>query len=587
MLENRLNFSENSQELPETQPIPRRNELSSFWSKIGDKTFLPLLLLIGITVLLPGLGSSQILTQGDEEMHIATIRESLSESSYLFPKFEGVMNLYKPPALFWSGMLSDSLLGTSIFAERFPSLLLFLGTSLFLYFGLRTVRAKPFVAFFISGSFLFTLGAFKFSRLVMMESFLVFFLAATSSLFLKYRVSGKRIWLLAAGLLSGSAFLVKGPVFQVYSGIVLASLSCTSVFVMDQVRGWTGWKRIGKEIVNNGLFHVFSLVIPFVWVLSLLLFSEAGRAFLNFFFVTENLGKYSSATVNQEEWILPIGWLLYSLPFSFLLIFANGLVLASKPKNAAQAYGKALVWASVAILLVHLTPNRKDYYYALPILPLAFLGAGVFFSRTKSSDWKKPLYYNLIFLLGFWTVLALVKTVTQKLTEAPFLPDFLLSLFLIGILAALVLGVFRKAEVPSVFALGNLIVAGSLMAYVQFSLIPSLSLPDLPETGSVWNARQVCVISENPWTALTYRNALAGAEIAHSIPGSERNCVDGRRAVLDYVTNWEPKVDYRLVQSWPIRKRDLSWKEFVGPGHGLEYVRLYEPTGESKNSEVK
>lgn len=91
----------------------------------GDKIFVSLLVLLNVFLLLPGSGGNAILTQGDEAMHIATIRESLASSSYLFPKFEGVLNLYKPPALFWLGIFSDSLFGVSFFAERFPSFYFF------------------------------------------------------------------------------------------------------------------------------------------------------------------------------------------------------------------------------------------------------------------------------------------------------------------------------------------------------------------------------------------------------------------------------------------------------------------------------
>ncbi|EQA46576.1 dolichyl-phosphate-mannose-protein mannosyltransferase [Leptospira broomii serovar Hurstbridge str. 5399] len=573
----------------ENKPSRQNAENNAFlasWIRKGDTMYIALLLLLGLGVLLPGLGSYQILTQGDEEMHIATIRESLSSSSFLFPKFEGVMNLYKPPALFWSGIAADSIFGTSVFAERFPSFLLFLSTALCIYSGLRILGSQPFFAFSFSASFLFTLGTFKFSRLVMMEAFLAFFMAAVSVLVLKYQVSRERRWLVAAGILTGMAFLVKGPLFQVYAGIVLVSFSSVRVFITNSSGKWTGSKRIGKEVQDNVIFHLSALVVPTIWILSLLSYSEAGREFLAFFFLTENLGKFSSATTNQGEWILLAGWLLYSLPFSFLLLFANIYAIAAKAKNYAQVLGKTFVWASLAILMIHLTPNRKDFYYALPILPLAFLGAGAFFSRMNPEILKKPLSYNMGFLIGFGALLTIGKVCYEWILGTAVILDILFAILAISAFIVFILTP-KFANNISIYAICNVVVAGILMAYVQFSLIPALSLSDFPESGPVLQAKKVCVIAENPWTALSYKNALVGSDVAHSVPGSERNCIDGDRAVIDYVTHWKPRDDYKLVQSWSIRKRDLTWSEFLENSHGQELIFYYEPINILKNSEAR
>ncbi|EPG72470.1 dolichyl-phosphate-mannose-protein mannosyltransferase [Leptospira fainei serovar Hurstbridge str. BUT 6] len=585
-LEFQTKSSQLSKENKPSQQNLENDPFWGFWIRKGDSMYIALLLLLGLGLLLPGLGSYQILTQGDEEMHIATIRESLQSSSFLFPKFEGVMNLYKPPALFWSGIAADSIFGTSVFAERFPSFLLFLSAALCIYYGLRVVGSHPFFAFAFSASFLFTLGTFKFSRLVMMEAFLVFFVAAVSVLVLKYRVSHKRRWLVAAGILSGLAFLVKGPLFQVYAGIVLVSFSSVSVFIVNSAGKWTGFKRIGKEIQDNVIFHLSALVVPALWIISLLSFSEAGREFLAFFFLTENLGKFSSATTNQGEWILPAGWLLYSLPFSFLLLFANIYAITNKAKNYGQVLGKTFVWASIAILMIHLTPNRKDFYYALPILPLAFLGAGVFFSRTDLEILKKPLSYNMGFLIGFGAFLTVGQVCYEWIVGAATVLDILSAILAVSAFIAFILTP-KLVNNISIYAISNIVIAGILMAYVQFSLIPGLSLSDFPDSGPILEAKKVCVIAENPWTALSYKNALVGSDVAHSVPGSERNCIDGDRAVIDYITHWKPRADYKLVQSWPIRKRELTLSEFLESGHGQELIFYYEPTHILKNSEAR
>lgn len=552
----------------------RIHKFDNFISSFGDRSFIGLLVLLNAVFLLPGIGGESLLPQGDETMHIATIRESLLSGSFLFPKFEGVLNLYKPPALFWLGMLSDSIFGIGFFSERFPSFLLFLFVSILIYVGLRRANADAKYAFWFASSYVFTLGVFKFARLAMMEALLAFFIAAVAVLVLEFRLSNRRRWLVLAGIVSGIAILVKGPLFQIYSAALLGAYSSYRIFLLSDSGKWTGAKRIWKELQHHLLFHTVSILVPAVWILVLMLYSSAGGEFLRVFFLTENLGKFSSATSNQGEWIIPLGFLLYTFPFCFGIFFAFVSGLFQKKKNLPSLLGSSFLWGIIAIAIVHLSPNRKDFYYLLPVIPVSFLGIGLTLIRNEDGKVLKWLSWNVIFSSIAFLLLLVGMTVFSWFTksfswqEPAFFTVFLVAFFFCrrG----------RLAGVPS-NAAGNLILAILLLSYIQFSLLPRVSLSEVPEEGPILSAKQICVVSENPWTALTFKNAFPGIEVSHSIPGAERNCIDGKRHLIAFDPNFSGKERYRLVQTRQIWKRDLSWKELLSPSQGKDFVYFFEP----------
>ena len=124
---------------------------------------------VGFILLIPFTGTLDILRQGDEVMHIATVRESLDTGSWLLPQLTGQPNAYKPPLLFWLGMIGEALFGRSLLSDRIlmVSTGALIGSLLFVM--ARRLGASGFKSIFIGLSFVVSLAAFKFSRLLMMD----------------------------------------------------------------------------------------------------------------------------------------------------------------------------------------------------------------------------------------------------------------------------------------------------------------------------------------------------------------------------------------------------------------------------------
>ncbi|MBI3394955.1 MAG: glycosyl transferase [Spirochaetia bacterium] len=547
--------------------------------RISDIRAVLILLILSLVLLFPALGSRATLRQGDEEMHVATVRESLIAKSYAFPQFDGGMNIYKPPGLFWAAMGSDLLFGVSLASERFPSLLFFTGSALAIFFGLRLFRAPVPYALLVAAGSLTTLGAFKFSRLVMMEAALAFALTAQAVLLLAYFQTHKSYWLVLGAMISGAAFLLKGPLFQVYSVAMLGTMSLARVMTVGRP-GWTGRRRIKGEILNNVIFHASSAVVPVVWLGALVLFSDRWQAFVRFFVFTENLGKFSANTVNQPEWILPVGWLLYSMPLTIPLTAAFLTILFRPARGRAAWAGRVLAFAVVVIALIHITPNRKDYYYAVPLIPVGILAVGLGLMRGVPPWLQRILAWNRILLAAVGILCAgLVGYVgtSHSLGVSVFFAFLLAALCLYGIVLSRRGGRHPKAANLSLGVVA-LAMAGLLLSFLQYVVIPTFSRPDVPASGRIQETASLCVVSENPWDGLIFRNALPKAHVLHAVPHAESSCVDGR-PLLVYKNAAVPpaRFRYKPVQSWDL---EYTADDFLGRSPRKERARavLYEST---------
>jgi 4-amino-4-deoxy-L-arabinose transferase-like glycosyltransferase len=538
-----------------------------------DLLIAAVLFVISVLLLFPNIGSRAVLPQGDEEMHIATIRESIQSGEILFPRFEGIMNLYKPPVLFWTGIASDLIFGMSLAAERLPSLILFAGTGILIYFALRLFKAAAIYSAILSSGYLLTLGVFKFSRLVMMEALMTFLLTLSTFLLLLFFKKRNRSYLAAAAIVSGFACLVKGPLFQVYSGTLLAGWAFLHVFQFRSTGEWSGKKRFIRMISDQILFHTISLGVLALWGGILTSLSPAGNTFIKVFFFTENLGKFSTATTNQNELIILLGWVLYCLPFTPFLLETMSKAILKSTFVFGGMIGRALIFSTVAISIIHELPNRKDYYYILPLIPLAFIGVGLYFSRReRESSLSGPLSRNFLFLIVVSIVLGLGKILLDFRSGQEAWTDLLWVGF------ANLLGAFWMIPEKKtiVYKTSIMLLLGTgFMLYLQLSLIPSVNLPDVPLNGRIQESKNLCIVSENPWVALTFKNALPAAQVEHSLPGANLNCMDGKRDVVVYRTKVDLPNVYTPAQSWSIWKRDLGIQEILIHQDWYDRIRLY------------
>lgn len=513
-----------------------------------------LLVLLTFAVLVPQSSGTDLFLQGDEVMHIATIRESMAKDQFLVPQLNGAPNYFKPPLLFWMGMVSESILGKSLLAVRMPSIILSSLTVVFLFLLLIEFRKKTQFALFVALLYLFTLGTFKFGRLLMMEQGMAFSFLATGYWLVLYLKRKKHIFMILAALTAGVSYLYKGPLFQVYTILFFMSWAGILLFhFKGQPLQWRGKKNLGYVVKILVYFHTIEL-IPIISWMAILTFN-GNEGFLYYFFVVENFGKFFAK--NQSALRILVGWLLYTFPIGLSLLYFAFRSYRSRIRSAESFWGRVFINTVLLNSLLHLIPNRKDMYYILPSLPLLFAGAALFSSEKLIQQNERIMRWNLklnnlILFLAIVPILFLSNHLGYKLA--------LLMVWL------LVMGLYRlwknisSGEIEKkrfLFAASIAIIMLSL----QFLFLPALSRPILPDPYKKEIQGNLCIISSKPWDGYLIQNQLPEVQVRHTMPGNQNlDCLKSSRHVLQLngPNNPEWQNFFSQQKTFPIWKRSES-----------------------------
>ncbi|MDF3819173.1 phospholipid carrier-dependent glycosyltransferase [Leptospira sp. 96542] len=509
-------------------------------------------LLISILIFLvyiPMIGvAGSFFPQGDEIMHIRSIRESLEAGGSVLPILSGLPNPYKPPLLFWLAMVSDSLFGVSYLAERFVSLIFGWLTALLLYrFLYQTTKSKR-EAFLLTIAFIFSFASIKFFGLLMMEELLVFFVFLYFYLYQTYKRTRKNYYLAIGHFLIGLGYLLKGPILIVYALLLILSDLFVNVWKFRKNKIHLDWKRFFK---NLSLFKTFGLVflIPLFWIGYLYFFEPVGKELLRFFFITENLGKF--ATANQPGMRIVWGWLLYSFPFTVSIFYYIHILITSQVKTKNDRLARVIGVYLLSVFILHLLPDRKDPYYVTPFIPLLFILPALFRRKLSFVDTicSKP---NLIVTGGFYFFLIIVSVVLREY------PLFLLTGFAFVILLTLIQ--FPKLKFFSIFSAQIL-----FLFLVSFFLIRPLSDPSL--TDDIPKIENLCVVADNPWTSMDVQNKLQNTFVKYSPPQMLDSQCANAEFILVYADYLNLKDGYSETKHW------LIWKSHITPN--ISDVSLY------------
>ncbi len=454
------------------------------------------LFVAALLLLAPGADGFALLLQGDEAMHISIARESLERKAWLAPQLYGAPNPFKPPLLYWFGMLSEAALGASLFAARAPSILAGALTVVALFGLLRRAGASPGRSAFYAALYLFTLGAFKFSRLALMEQWLTLALTACALFFADYLRTRSRASLSLAGLCAGLSFLLKGPLSIIYADLLLFAWSAGALLRFD-LSPWR-WKARADwpEHLRAWLwFHAAALIAPLAWMTAITLATPDGANLLRFFFVVENAGKFGSE--NQNELIIPGGFIFYAAPWS---LFIAGLALTALVRpltGRRRALARWLATGALLMLLMHLLPNRKGAYYTAPMLPLLFAAAALMDRRGRLAPFAGRL---LRLTLAALAALALVFAVLwTRLAAEPFGAVSLLALALL--LTGAAVWFPRLAVRPAAQRLVGLAGGALTLLAFQFLLLPEMNRPLIPPDVNAALHGPLCVLATNPHDA--------------------------------------------------------------------------------------
>lgn len=314
------------------------------------------LALFSLLLFLAGIGSSSILTQGDESDYIRTSQEMYQSGDLLTPTLRQEPRFTKPPLLYWMVVSSYELLGVSFFSARLPTVICAVLTVIFVFrTGLLLFdRRGAWISAVLTAT---SFGMVKFSKIVLMESPLILTMLLAYYYFLRFYREKSNAMLILSFVFLGISGLLKSPV---YSAIGAATLV---VFLLSE-------KSLRRLACREFLLAcVIALLISVPWYLTMI--SLHGSLFTDFY-LKEHINKFEAV----PHFILRvwIGLLLYMLPWVFYVIYA-AITVGVRRLYRQWQYRLLLIVMGV-FLLVFMIPNQKGLYYSIPLLPYCGLMTG-------------------------------------------------------------------------------------------------------------------------------------------------------------------------------------------------------------------
>ena len=315
----------------------------------------------------------------DEPRYAEAAREMISSSNWIIPHFNYELRLDKPIFFYWLVAISYLIFGVSEFAARFPSAIM---ASLLVfstyYFG-RKIISDTFgliSAVILASSLEFLVLA----RMSITDMTLAFFTcAALYSGFLGGFLAGKsrKYWWWLAYFFSGIAVLTKGPV-----GFILPAAIFGIYFLL------TGSlkENLKLKFTIPGIFIFILTAVPWYF----LIIREQGFAFINYFFVLNNLQRYATNELGHGQpvyfYVLVLlgGLFPWTVYFISLMIKHISLMVKHlkehKVRNADYDNNFKLILFSLIWFMVIFTfysiSNAKMLSYILPLFPACALLIG-------------------------------------------------------------------------------------------------------------------------------------------------------------------------------------------------------------------
>ncbi|HVE72941.1 MAG TPA: glycosyltransferase family 39 protein [Thermoanaerobaculia bacterium] len=389
------------------------------------------LAIVILSVLLSPLGRE--LFVGDETKYSQVVRE-MRAGSFVVPTLEGTPFTHKPPLHFWMMAALTYVFGVySIWPFVLPSLLAF-----FLLLSLMW-RAWGPVAAFVCGTCLLIWGAAQTARMDVAFAALL----ALAAFFI-YRSRGALT--VAAGVATGIAFLIKGP---------MAPVITLCLFAFEAIR----LRR--RPVLRDLLGLLPMLVIPLLWLVPAILIG--GEAFWREIFYKQTVGRAVNAWVHKAPpWFYIVRAPATLAPWFFVFVAALRFHRDEKARFAINAV--------LAVLVPYTLLSSKLDVYMITLLPAVAVLIGRYVEIAAEDVWGKRAAYVTLALLGLIGVAGFFVKLEGEDATLLSLPS-VRGLFIV-LIAASVAGLFfaRRSLLQAVLAVG--LVPVLALSYAMTVLMP-------------------------------------------------------------------------------------------------------------------
>ncbi|MHC1758842.1 MAG: ArnT family glycosyltransferase [Negativicutes bacterium] len=415
-----------------------------------------IILIVASFIMFFQLGSYPVLDP-DEPVYAQTPREMLAAGDLLSPRIYGNYWYDKPPMYYWLVAAASKIFGMGEFAARFPSALLAVAGSVFLYFSvsrLISIRAGVFSALFLTTS----LEYFYLGKAAVTDMTLSFCLMVALLSFIE-----KRYMLFY--FFTALAVVTKGPVGLFFAGAIVF----VYLLVMNR------WNELRKMSILQGSLLFILVAAPWYVYMTW----HHGAAFVDTFLGFHNVTRFTTPEHPGAAWYYYIPVLLVGFfPWTPILFQSLWAALTTNRKDRPVLLF-FMLWAAVVFVFFSISAT-KLVSYILPVYPALAVIAGWYLDQALEYGREKPRLSWLIGLLiqGTLLIFGLFKALdTMPYLEAGVL-GFAAVIFLMTVLAGMF--IWRRNLGT---AIGIQVVSIVLFAMIATSLVMPALVPGLSSRG--------------------------------------------------------------------------------------------------------
>ena len=370
------------------------------------------IIIIAALLFLPFLGKVHLF-DWDEINFAEASREMIETSDYLRVHIDYEPFYEKPPLFFWVQVISMQIFGVNEFAARFPNAVIGIFALLILYSIGSKLHDKTFGVFWVMAYAGSILPYFYFRSGILDPLFNLFMFLSVWYIYKFFTWSeGKNLDYVYAGIFSGLAVLVKGPV-----GLLLPGLT---FIIFNSLY----FKKEKFRIVHMLLFGSVAMATAGIWFG--VEYIVNGPTFLEAFFKYQvRLLTTGDAGFSGPVYYHIVVVLLGCFPASFFIFYAFG------KGNTDQGSGNRFrsimtILLVVVIVIFSIVKTKIVHYSSLSYYPVTYLGAlalySIFKGKIKSyMGLKISLIVSAVFTGLLISALALLGIYKNELI--PYLTD--------------------------------------------------------------------------------------------------------------------------------------------------------------------
>ncbi|MEF3193894.1 MAG: glycosyltransferase family 39 protein, partial [Halothiobacillaceae bacterium] len=296
----------------------------------------------------------------DEGAFSEATREMFVRGDFISPYVNGVPRFDKPVLIHWLQAASMAVFGPTPFAFRLPSALAAAGWVMLVYgFVARVVdRNTALPAALVVAT---ALGVMVIGRAATADALLNLWLVGAMFGIYLYFLERRTRWILLTHAAMGLGFLTKGPVALLVPGAV------GLIFFALQRELPALWRAAFHPL---GLLLLIAIPLP--WYL--LQYQAQGMAFIDGFFGTHNIGRFSGPMEGHA------GSLFYYLPIALLLAlpFTTPLLRAVRelPQRVKSPLGLYLwIWFGFVLVFFSFSGTKLPHYLNYGMTAVLILAA--------------------------------------------------------------------------------------------------------------------------------------------------------------------------------------------------------------------